>query len=169
MEAYTVGPTTQDLDHRAMALQDAEAFFALNSNAEVMRHTGEPPLVSLDDAREAISGYPDFDRYGYGRWGCFLKDTETMIGFCGLKYLTDLECVDVGFRFLPEYWGRGFATQACKASIEFGFEKLGLQRIVGLVLPENPASSRVLEKCGMRNMGAFEYEDFKPYLFEITQ
>lgn len=169
MKVYKTGPTTRDLEHRAMTLQDAEAFFALNSNVEVMRHTGEPPLQSLDDARNAIENYPDFERFGYGRWRCFLKDTETMIGFCGLKCLDDLRCVDVGFRFLPEYWGRGFATQACRASLEYGFEVIGLERIVGLVLPENPASSRVLEKCGMRNMGQFEYEEFEPYLFEITR
>lgn len=168
MEVYRVGPSTQDLDHRAMSVQDAEAFYALNSHEVVMRHTGESPLRSLEEARRAIEDYPDFERYGYGRWGCYLKGTETLVGFCGLKYLEDLECVDVGFRFLPEFWGRGFATQSCRACVEFGLEVIGLERIVGLVLPENPASLRVLEKCGMRNMGMFSYEEFTPYLFEIT-
>jgi RimJ/RimL family protein N-acetyltransferase len=52
-----------------------------------MRFTGELLLPSLDAAREAIKNYPDFDTTGYGRWACVLKETNTVIGFCGLKYL----------------------------------------------------------------------------------
>ncbi len=169
MNTYRVGPQTQHLDHRAMTLDDAQAFFALNSNPQVMRHTGEPMLQSISKAREALENYPDFDTIGYGRWGSYLKTTNTLVGFCGLKYLSDLDCVDVGFRFLPEYWGRGFATQACKASIDFGFDTIGLQRIIALVLPDNPASARVLEKCGMKNTGIIEYDEYSPYLYEVTR
>ena len=84
-----------------------------------------------------------------------------MVGFCGLKYLTDLKEVDVGYRFLPEYWGRGLATEACAASLEFGFNTLGLDQIIGLVLPGNAASSRVLEKVGMQADGDFLYDEFR--------
>jgi RimJ/RimL family protein N-acetyltransferase len=139
-------------------VDDAEAFFALNSHPEVMRFTGEPPIGSLDAAREAIVAYPDFETVGYGRWGCVLKETQAVIGFCGLKYLPELDEVDVGFRFLPEYWGRGLATEACAASLEFGFSTLLLEEIIGLVLPGNTASIRVLEKVGMHPDGRLTYE-----------
>ena len=150
---HKAGPETSRLQHRAFTVDDAGAFFALNSHPEVMRFTGEPPLPSLEAAREAIASYPDFDTVGYGRWACVLKETRTIIGFCGLKYLPLLDAVDVGYRFLPEYWGRGLATEACRASLEFGFDTLQLERIVGLVLPENVASIRVLEKVGMQADG----------------
>ncbi len=74
MSSYRTGPTTARLEHRALTADDAEAFFALNSHPEVMRFTGEPPLRSLQEARDAIASYPDFDRVGYGRWACALKD-----------------------------------------------------------------------------------------------
>ena len=122
-----------------------------------MRLTGEPPSESVEAARAAIAAYPDFDTIGYGRWACVLKSTGEIVGFCGLKYLPELDATDVGFRFRPAFWGRGLATEACRASLEFGFSTLGLERVLGLVLPENQASIRVLEKVGMRPEGTVDY------------
>jgi len=150
MASHRTGPTTERLEHREFTLDDAEVFFAINSSPVVMRFTGEPLLGSLDAARKAIAGYPDFDDVGFGRWACVLRDTHTVIGFCGLKYLPDLDEVDVGYRFLPQYWSRGLATEACMASLAFGFNTLSLDQIIAMVLPENTASIRVLEKSGMQ-------------------
>jgi ribosomal-protein-alanine N-acetyltransferase len=155
---YTTGPETERLLHRAFAVGDAEGFFALNSHPDVVSMTGEPGLPSVDAAREAIASYPDFDTVGYGRWGCVLKDTGALIGFCGLKFLPEFDVVDVGYRFLPDYWGQGFATEAGQASMEFGFETLGLKQIFGFVLPENSASIHVLEKLGMHSDGELLYD-----------
>ena len=134
-----------------------------------MRFTGEPPLQSLEDARHAIAYYPDFETVGYGRWACVLKETGAVIGFCGLKYLPDLNEVDVGFRFLPEYWGQGIATETCSACIAFGFDVLKLDRILGLVLAENKASIRVLEKCGMTRNGEIMYDGECALRYEILR
>lgn len=158
MIRHLTGPTTERLEHRAMTPADAAAFFALNSNPDVMRYTCEPMLQSIEDAREAIVRYPDFDRVGYGRWACVLRSTREMIGFCGLKHLPELDETDVGFRFFPEHWGQGLATEACGACLNFGFETLRLARIIALVRPENGASIRVLEKCGMRPDGDVVYD-----------
>lgn len=154
VRVFRSGPDTARLRHRAMTPDDGEAFFALNSNPDVMRYTGEPAIGSLDEAKHALASYPDFEKHGFGRWGCELKRTGELIGFCGLKRLDEFDGeVDVGFRFLPEHWGKGLATEACAASLAFGFETLGLDRIIALVLPENAASVRVLDKCGMRYTG----------------
>lgn len=158
MNAFTIGPETERLKHRAFTVDDASDFFALNGNPDVMQLTGEPILTSLKEARDAIANYPDFDEVGYGRWACIHKKTGMIIGFCGLKYLHELNAVDVGYRFLPEYWGRGFATEACSASLAFGFETLCLDEIVGFVLPKNVASIRVLEKVGMQPNGEMMYD-----------
>jgi ribosomal-protein-alanine N-acetyltransferase len=167
MKSHRVGPETDRLKLRALSDDDAEAFYQLNSDPEVMRFTGEPPLRSIREAREAIASYPDFDSIGYGRWGCVMKGEESIFGFCGLKYLEELHAVDVGFRFLPQYWGKGFATEACHASVQFGFEVLGLTHIIALVLPENFASVRVLEKVGMKLEGNVMYEGLNPLRYGI--
>lgn len=152
MQIYRNGPTTERLLHRAMEIGDAEAFYRLNTDPEVMRFTGEPMQESPSVARSAIEAYPDFETVGYGRWACILRESNALIGFCGLKFLTDLEEVDIGYRFFPEYWGQGIATEAAAACLEFGFTTIGLSRVIGLVIPENLASIRVLEKLG------FEFE-----------
>ena len=123
-------------------------------------------LQSLDEAKQRIANYPDFDEVGYGRWACILKQTQTIIGFCGLKYLPDLDAVDVGYRLLPQYWGRGLATEACRASLTFGFATLQLDQIIGLVLPDNAASIRVLEKAGMHADGRFDCDGLETLRYE---
>lgn len=178
MPPHLLGPTTPRLFHRAITPEDAPAFFALNSHPDVMRYTGEPPLESVEQARAGLEAYPDFKLHGFGRWGCFLREDDPttgaqagdLIGFCGLKQLTapdEPDAVDVGFRFLPEHWGRGYATEAARASIAFGFETLGLNKIIALVLPENTASVRVIEKLGMSPAGRHDCEGLDALLYEI--
>ncbi len=157
---HRVGPVTERLILRAMTPGDAEAFFRLNSHPEVMRYTGEPPMPSVQEAREAIANYPDWDDPGYGRWACVLKsegEDAELIGFCGLKRLRETGEVDIGYRLLPEYWGRGLATEAARATLAFGFGTLGLSEIVAMVLPGNEPSIRVLTKLGLVRAEDIEY------------
>lgn len=167
MNVYRNGPETDRLIHRAFSASDAEAFLNLNSDQQVMKYTCEPLLQSLAEARRCILDYPDFDEIGFGRWACVLKSNQTVIGFCGLKYLPDLQTVDVGYRFLPEYWGQGLATEACIASLNFGLMTIKLPEIIGLVLPDNTASIRVLQKAGMGLEGEFQYDGVKALKYVI--
>ena len=169
MKIHRQGPITERLEMRAMTVEDADAFFELNSDPDVMRFTGESPLASQDEAEKAIRDYPDFETVGYGRWGCFPRKGGRMIGFCGLKYLPEFDAADLGYRFLPQYWGRGLATEACKASLRFGFEVLDLDHIMALVLPENKASIRVLEKIGMKGGEKIRYGSLGPLRYEIRR
>jgi len=163
------GPETARLIHRAFRPDDAPAVFALNSDPEVMRYTAEPLLTSVDEALARIQNYPDWDTVGYGRWACVLKDTDEVIGFCGLKHFADEDLVDVGYRLRREFWGRGLATEAARASVAYGFDVLGLQRIEGHALPENTASHRVLEKCALRPDGEFFERDLRVLRFAIDR
>lgn len=156
--SFTEGPRTERLRLRQMTVDDAEAALAFNSDPEVMRYTCEPIWDSLEKARAMLEAYPDFDTVGYGRWAMVHRQDDRVIGFCGLKWLEDLREVDLGYRLLREYWGRGLATEACRATLRFGFEVIGLKRVIALVVPENLASIRVLEKCGMVREELFEYD-----------
>ena len=73
-----------------------------------------------------------------------------VIGFSGLKWDSEIEETDIGYRFLPEYWGKGIATESCIPLLQYGFDDLELEQIVGLTYPENIASCKVLEKIGMK-------------------
>ena len=142
---------TERLLLREFVEEDADAFFKLNTDPQVVRFVPDKPLLNVEQARQILLDHPiaDYRKYGFGRGACILKSTGEQIGFAGLKYLEELGEVDIAYRFLPAHWGQGFATEAALASVRFGFAELGLKRIVGLVMPENIASARVLEKTGL--------------------
>ncbi len=145
---------------REFTLDDAEAFYPLCTDPAIIRYTHDPGgVTSVEQAREILRTRPiaDYQKYGFGRLACVLKSSGLVIGFSGLKYLDDLREVDVGYRFLPAYWGLGLATEACRPVIRHGFDALKLQSIIGLVSPENAASVRVLEKLGLTFSALIEY------------
>jgi RimJ/RimL family protein N-acetyltransferase len=150
---------TDRLVLRQFVLDDAAAVFRIQSDPEVMRYTGEPPAANIDEIRQMLAERPiaDYARFGFGRWACILKSNGELIGGVGLKYLPELGEVDLGYRLRRDYWGQGFATEAARACVEYGFSKLTLPKIVGLVEPENIASARVLEKAGFTLNGDVEY------------
>lgn len=141
---------------------DAEAFFQLGHDPQVIRFTHDPGggFLDVDQAREVLLSHPihDYATRGYGRWACVHREERQVIGFAGLKYLDDLQAVDIGYRFLPQYWGQGLATEAARAVLHYGFSVLKLDEVIGLVLPDNPASARVLEKIGMHRFGQIDYD-----------
>jgi RimJ/RimL family protein N-acetyltransferase len=161
---------TERLLLRPFVEDDAEAFFRLNSDPLVMRYTGNPLMQSVEEARASLLSRPiaDYRKHGYGRWACVCKEDGRLIGFAGLKYLPELNEVDLGYRLLPAYWGKGLATEASVASLAYGFERLGLQRIIGLVEPANVASVRVLEKVGMRFEDHIKYFESHVARYAIT-
>jgi [ribosomal protein S5]-alanine N-acetyltransferase len=139
--------------------EDAEAFFKLNTDPDVLRFVPDKPLLNVEQARQILIDHPiaDYRKYGFGRGACILKSTGEQIGFAGLKYLEELGEVDVAYRLMPSYWGQGLATEAALASVRFGFADLDLKRIIGLVMPENIASVRVLEKIGLRSVDGVSF------------
>jgi RimJ/RimL family protein N-acetyltransferase len=139
---------TQRLHLRAFSVDDAEAFFKLNADPDVMRYTGDDPFSSLEHTKTFLSNYPDYRKNGYGRWSVVLKSTGECIGWCGLK-LHESGMVDIGYRFHKNQWGKGYATEAASACIDYGFHTLGLEEIVGRCAADNLASIRVLEKIGL--------------------
>lgn len=134
---------------REFKREDAQDIYQLNEDPLVIQYTGDPPFASLDAALSFIEGYDAYAKHGMGRWAVVRREDSAWLGWCGLKWHPEEAFVDLGFRLYRKYWGYGYATEAAKASLEYGFKHLGLKRIVGRAMKENLASIRVLEKCGM--------------------
>jgi RimJ/RimL family protein N-acetyltransferase len=137
---------------REFTLADAEAVLAFSSNEQVTRYTGDAGLMtSLEDARQVISNIwlKEYKQYGYGRWAVVDKSNDRVIGFCGLKFLPDVGMPDIGYRFLPEYWGKGLATETAQACIKFCKEQLAVTTFFADVMEENTASVNVIKKLGL--------------------
>jgi RimJ/RimL family protein N-acetyltransferase len=128
--------------------------FALNGDPEVMRYLPDGPYASVEAARLFLERYQDVYRSdGFARWAAVEDATGRANGWCGLRRMPDGQ-VDVGYRYLRAAWGRGLATEAALASLEYGFQRLGLPRIIARADPANVASVRVLEKIGQAAQGS---------------
>lgn len=150
---------TKRLLLREITLDDKEDLFTLHSDPEVQKFTGEPVVKSLEEIEKAIGGrISHYKKYGFGRWATFLKKDMQFVGWAGLLYLPEFDEIDLGFRFLPEYWGSGIATEASKAILTYAFNTLKLSKIVAIAMKENKASIRVMEKVGMEFYKIAPYE-----------
>jgi len=125
--------------------------FEFNSNIEVQKYIGAKVLESYDQAKSVITDvwFEDYRKYGYGRWAVIYKPDNKLIGFAGLKYLPEYDETDIGYRILPQYWGKGLMTEACIEIVAYGFNHLGVDKIIGIADPQNIGSCKVLEKSGL--------------------
>lgn len=148
---------------RPFQMSDAVEVLEFASNRLTQEFTGNSTISSLEEANNLIKNVwlEDYKNYGYGRYAVIHKEDNKIIGFNGVKFLPELNRTDLGYRFLPEYWGKGIATESSEAIVAFAFNTLKLEEIIGFVVPQNPASSRVLEKL------KFTYMATKPYPKEL--
>jgi [ribosomal protein S5]-alanine N-acetyltransferase len=109
-------------------------------------------VLSVEQVQQKIASFITcYEKYGFGKWAVILKDSNRLIGYCGIA----VELIDgnnekeLGYRFDSSYWGQGLATEAASAVIKYGFEYLELPYIIGVVERSNISSARVLEKVGM--------------------
>lgn len=149
---------TDRLFLREITLNDKEELLKLHSHPDVQIYTGEPIVESIEEIEKAIRIRIDnYKKYGFGRWATFLKNGMQFVGWAGLAYLPEFDEIDLGYRFLPEYWGLGIATEASRAILTYGFDSLKIKKIIAIALKENKASIRVMEKVGMK------FDKFAPY------
>lgn len=143
--------STERLLFREFTLADAPLILSLNSNPAVTRYLHELPTNSIADATRVIKEriLPQYHLQGYGRWAVIRKEDNAFIGWCGLKYRQECNETDLGYRFLQQYWGKRYATEAAKACLERGFQEYGLSEITARAHIENLASLKVIEHCGM--------------------
>jgi ribosomal-protein-alanine N-acetyltransferase len=137
---------------RRFVLDDAPFVVTLLNEPSFIRNIGDRGVRSIEDAHGYLRAGPMamYERYGFGLWHASRKSDGAPVGMCGLLKRDILPDVDVGYAYLPSYWGLGFAFEAAEATLNHGARRFGLQRIIGVVSEGNTASIRVLEKLGMR-------------------
>ncbi len=159
---------TERLLFRTFTIADAPLIYGLNMDPDVIRYTLDP-IKDIEHAKQVLEQVilPQYALYNHGRWAVLVKPELEFIGWCGLKARPERNEIDLGYRFIKESWGKGYATEAAHACIKYGFDKLNLKRIVGRAMPANAGSIRVLEKCGMIYIGEEVVDDHPAKTFEI--
>jgi [ribosomal protein S5]-alanine N-acetyltransferase len=137
---------------RRLTLDDAEFIFRLVNDPLWLRFIGDKNVHDLDGARRYLREGPldMYQRYGFGMYRVEERASGMPAGMCGLIKRDTLPDVDVGYAFLPEFRGKGYAYEAAAAVLVHGNRVFGLRRIVAITTPSNETSIRVLEKAGMK-------------------
>ena len=134
---------------------DLETLVELDSDPEVMRYVGDGKARSREEAADGFGRMRTaWAELGYGLFPVELAETGELTGWVGLavpRFLPEvMPAVEIGWRLLRRHWGRGIATEAAREVLRFGFEEVGLDRVVSICHVDNEPSRRVMEKLGLR-------------------
>jgi ribosomal-protein-alanine N-acetyltransferase len=148
--------------------RDVEGIFAMRSDPEVMRFIRAPQnRVETVNWLNLVSSRWAGDRIGF--CAVIEKQTDKFIGWCGLWQLKETDELEIGYAITKEVWGKGFATEAARAFLQYGFERLKPDKIVGVAEPENVSSRRVLEKLGMKFVRRGEFYNRELVQYAISR
>jgi ribosomal-protein-alanine N-acetyltransferase len=145
---------TDRLTLRHFTEADAEFILRLVNEPSWIRFIGDRNVHTVDDAVAYLRErwMPAYERHGYGLYLAERLEDGVPLGMCGLVRRDTLEHADVGFAFLPEFWGQGYATESAAATLDHARD-LGMGRLLAITHPDNVASIRLLERIGFRLEG----------------
>jgi len=166
---------TARLHIRELLPTDIEGMFDLDSNPEVHQYLGNHPVQTKDE----IVGVIGFIRqqyidYGIGRWAMVDKATNEFIGWTGFKYVTEttnnhVNYYDLGYRLREKYWGKGLATEAGMACLDYGFNQLGYQEVFATADCNNEGSNHILRKLGFKCVETFDWDGIPHFWYRLNQ
>ena len=129
---------------------DVEKLHRLNNDVDVMKYI-KPPETEVSVAKNTIKRLIKYyiENHGLGVWAGYERKSDEFVGFFELAHLDNTEEIEVGYRLHKEYWNKGYATEMTKVLIDYGFNIIKLDKIVGITHPKNIASQNVLLKSGL--------------------
>ncbi len=155
---------TNRLRLRKLKLADAGFILRLLNEPSFIAHIGDKGVRTLADARAYILQGPvaSYAEFGFGLWLVETKANGVATGLCGLLQRATLADVDIGYAFLPEFWGCGYALEAATGVLTLARDTLGLQRVVAVTSVDNQSSIRLLEKIGFQFERMISLADGEP-------
>jgi len=163
---------TERLILRKLRLEDAKDLFEYASDKEVTKYVTWEPHKSIEDSINLIKfTHERYEKREGIIWGIVCKENKKVIGTCDISPVTKHFRAEIAYALSRDYWGKGIMTEAVKEAIRFGFEKMNLNRIQAMCIPENIGSYRVMEKVGMKYEGLIreymyikgKFQDLKLY------
>ncbi|CAM1359042.1 Ribosomal-protein-alanine N-acetyltransferase [Tenacibaculum sediminilitoris] len=158
---------TDRLILREIHESDIEGIFELDSNPEVHKYLGKNPITTFKQAEENITFIQEqYKERGIGRFACIEKSSGDFMGWSGLKLNQGekeslngfTNFIDIGYRFIPRFWGKGYASESAFACLGFGFKEMKYDIIYGAADLENVGSNKILQKIGLLLVNKFDYE-----------
>ena len=153
--------STERLIMRGWQESDLAPWAAMNADPEVRRYVG--PLLTFEQASAWVLNFQDeLDRYGFGFWALEVSASGEFIGFTGLRTVDEempFTGVELAWRLARPVWGHGYATEAARAALAYGFDILGLPEIIAVTMARNLRSRAVMQRIGMTTDPAEDFDD----------
>jgi [ribosomal protein S5]-alanine N-acetyltransferase len=156
---------------RETRTSDARAIFRVFSDAAVTRYHNQSTFTRIEEARAVVRSRAALFRHGWGiRWAIARKEDDLLIGACGFhNWHRACSHAEIGYELASDWWRRGLMTEALGAMLAFGFDRMDLNRIEALVMPDNVASARLLRKLGFTAEGTLrQYGHWKERFHDLT-
>ncbi len=160
--------STKRLTLRPFTLSDIELLYKLHSNPAVMQYIPSG-IRTMDETW--IDLHEDIEhqkKHGFSKWAIFARETGDFIGRAGWATMGTTGEAEVGFKFLPQYWGNGFATEALEALMAWGKTHISCP-LIAFAYPDNNASIQVLKKSGMVYARQDEYEGKEIVVYSVSK
>jgi RimJ/RimL family protein N-acetyltransferase len=143
---------TERLILREIAAADAEFILDLLNQPSFIKYIGDRGVRTLNEARDFIENRyrRSYRENGFGLYAVELKETGAPVGICGFVKRDSLPDADIGFAFLPQFEGKGYALESASAAMKFGAENLNFRRVLAITTPDNESSQKLLGKLGFR-------------------
>jgi len=152
---------TERLILKPTSEEDEKFVFELFNTPKWLKYIGDRNIKTIESARQYIKTktLPQLKKLGYSNYTVIRKINNLKIGTCGLYDRDGLEGIDIGFAFLPEHEGQGFAFEAANKLIEVAFNVFGISAINAITVEDNISSQRLLEKLGLELYGTTKLPD----------
>lgn len=149
---------TERLDLRSATPEDAPLLLRLFNTPEVRKYLSAGPEWTIDRARQAVENRRELEaKRGFAQLIVRKRDTGEFIGNAGLHPILGGSEIELLYHYLPTAWGKGYATEAAVALLDYGFRSIRLEKINAACIPQNVGSWRVMEKAGMRYVGLLSW------------
>ena len=170
MIKHTPTLTTPRLTLRPFTLDDVAPLHRILNQPDILQYFPNPSSPAMERVQRIIEKQlAHWGEHNLGWWAVVPHGQSELIGWNGLQYLPETDEVEVGYLLSKQFWGRGYATEGAKASIQFGFANFNFGEIIGLTHPENIASQNVLKKCGMRFIEQKEYFGMQLFRYMLSK
>jgi len=154
---------TERLIMRELELSDAAGMFELDSNPDVLKFIGIDTVKEIQESENVIKGLQkQYAENGIGRWAVIEKSTGEFMGWSGLRLYREpvnnqTNVYELGYRFLPKFWGKGYATETARAWVDYAFNELKLDKLFAITDLEHDNSKNVLHKVGFKDIEIIHY------------
>jgi len=159
---------TERLIIRQFDLSDTDFILRLLNEDSFIRHIADKNVRTQEDAINYLTNGPisSYQTYGFGLYLVLLKGEKSPIGMCGLVKREELDLPDLGYAFLPEFCGKGYASEAAELILKEEMSTHSLERILAITFPDNSRSNNLLKNIGFSLKGTMELHGLKNNLYE---